>query len=235
MGGRLRIDAEVKDAFLAAVRRGLRLEDAAAEAGCSLPGLYGARRRDRVFAAAWRDALEQSAFDERRIAPNNKRRLQRRKMRHVRFTDKRRAIFLSYFAGTCDAVAAAEAAGVDDTTVYKHRIRDAAFAAAFQEALEQGYVRLEAEALRQRVEAQRRIREAPGKGVLPTGEVAVEFERVMKLLDRWDRRNGRVGPRTVAPARRETWTFDEAIDALHKRLQSLAIPIQYLPGAREGE
>jgi hypothetical protein len=110
---------------------------------------------------------------------------------------------------------------VSVSPVYRHRAKDPDFAAAFQDALEQGYARLEAEALRQRLEAQRQLRE----GVLPAGEIAQEFERVLKLLQRWDRRNGRVGPRTVAPGRRRRWTFEEAIAELDRYLAALGIPI----------
>lgn len=224
-----RIDAVVKGSFLAALRKGARLQDAARDAGCSLPGLYGARKRDPAFRAAWVEALEVSAAAVR-IVPNNRRRLQLRKMRHVKFNEERREIFLAHFAGTGDTKAAAEAAGIDETTVYKRRQRDPHFAAAFAEALEQGYVRLEAEALRQRLDAQRRVRD----DLLPTGEITAEFERVMKLLARWDRRGGGIGPRAVAGGRQQGVSFEEAIEALGERLRALDIPILRLPPPEKG-
>lgn len=241
MGGRIgskvklplrRIDAAAKHGFVVALKAGAGREQAARKAGFSLTTFYRARAKDADFAAAW-DAVAAAPVLPRIVAPGNRRRLQSRRIRHLRFTAERQATFLSHFAGTCNAAESAEVAGVCEATVYRHRVKDAAFAAAFQEALEQGYVRLEAEALRQRLEAQRRLGETLGDGALPTGEVATEFERVLKLLERWDRRGGRVGPRTVAPGRRQGWTFDEAIDALAKRLQALDIPIRYLPGAEE--
>jgi hypothetical protein len=64
---------------------------------------------------------------------------------------------------------------------------------------------------------------------LVTGEVSEEFDRVMKLLDRWDRRNGRLGVRNVAPEKRPALSIDEAIDLLEKKLRNLDIPILKLP------
>jgi hypothetical protein len=243
-GGRGRIDDEAKEAFLASVRGGARLEEAAKAVGCSLPGLYAARARDVAFEVAWIDALAFSAAAERsgprgeaRIASNNRRMLQRRQMRHVRFTAERKEIFLAELAAACDVEAAAEAAGVDASTVYKHRRKDADFAAAFQEALEQGYARLEAEALRQRLAAQRRMGEAidradPAGRPTPADEAA-EFERVMKLLDRWTRRGGRPGPRTVSRAESTSMPVADALAELERRLAAIGIAVRHEPGDDE--
>src|SRR5687768_10943513 len=99
-GRRPVIDAAAKVAMLAALREGRRLDSVAASYGVTLQAFYSARRRDPLFAAAWRDAhqlsaeaerraaeaeAEAEAGDEVRIVPNNRRLLQRRKMRHVRF------------------------------------------------------------------------------------------------------------------------------------------------------
>ena len=214
-----RINDAAMHAFLAALKSGATREDAARVAGFSLATFYRVRVRDTGFAAAWEQAVASSAVP-RIIAPTNGRRLQSRKFRSLRFNEARRETFLAHFAGTCNVAESAEIAGVCEATVYRHRVKDASFAAAFQEALEQGYVRLEAEALRQRIEAQRRIREA-GDGLLPAGEATAEFERILKLLDRWDRRNGCIGPRAVAHGSLKRWTFDDAIEALEKKLMAL--------------
>jgi hypothetical protein len=207
----------------------VRLQEAARAAGCSLPGFYGYRARHPEFAAQWREAMEQSAAAYR-ILPNNRRRLQLRKMRTVRFTEERRQIFLDHLAGTCDLVAAAGAACVDRTTVYKHLRRDAAFKAEFQAVLEQGYAFLEAAALRQRLAAEEALRNGTAGGeTVPAGEAAAEFERILKLLTRWDRRGGRVGLRSIAPERQASVPFDTAVDALARRLKALDIPIKRLP------
>jgi hypothetical protein len=233
-GRRPIIDAAAKVAMLAAVREGRRLGEVAASHGVSLQAFYSARRRDPLFAAAWRDAHALSAEAERRpvqpedpdeirITSNNRRLLQRRKMRHVRFDERRKGVFLAHFARSCDLLAAATAAGVCERTVYNHRHSDPAFAAAFQAALDRGYERLEAEAARRRIEAQKRLRaameeaEAAGEP-LPLEEEGVEFDRTMKLLARWDRRHGGLGPREVRRGYQRSVSFEEAIALLDRKL-----------------
>jgi uncharacterized protein (DUF433 family) len=257
------VDSGAKVAMLAALREGRRLDAVAAAYGVTLQAFYSARRRDPLFAAAWRDAHSISAEAERRlgeveagagagagagapaegearadggdggevlIASNNRRAVQRRRMRHVRFDARRKGIFLAAFADCCDLLAAAAAAGVCERTVYNHLRSDPDFAEAFRAALAEGYGRLEAEAVRQRLEAHGRLRaaiedaEAEGTPVPAAGR-GLEFERTMRLLARWDRGGGRLGPRTVAPGRRRVWTFDEAIKALGKRMRDLGLPV----------
>ena len=103
-----------------------------------------------------------------------------------------------------------------------HRRKDPEFSAACDEALAVAYAALEAEAVRQRLEAQRNLRE----GLCPTGEIAKEFERVMQLLARYDRGGGRIGFRRVGPGNERRWTFDEAIALLDRQLRAF--------GARHG-
>jgi hypothetical protein len=304
-GTRPRIDAAAKAACLEGLLKGERVRDLAAALGVTPQGLGQARKRDPVFDAGWRAAHAASAAAERRspstafhavplpeassgrnspftddvrIVPNNLRGLQRRKVRHVRFDTKRQEAFLAHFSWSCDTRAAAEAAGVCENTVYKHRRADPAFAEEYQATLEQGYVRLEAEALRQRLAAQQRLRAAvensspppavlgevagrrPDGGVAPPphcvrspklrpsmlacppdrlrfsapsrlgeelkGEVSAEFERVMKLLARWDRKERR--PDSEAGGGR-IWTFEGAIELLDKRLKALGMAVQPLP------
>lgn len=232
--GRRLIGPAAKAAFLTAVRGGAALAAAAAESGFSLDGFYGARARDPVFRLAWIWALQLSAAGERLsaapaeadgldgaslVAPNNRRQLQRRRMRHVRFDTERKRIFLDRLAGSCDLDDAAAAAGIDRSTVYNHRRRDGFFAAQIDEALTTGYLALEAEAVRQRLAAQRRLRDER----LPTGEVSREFDRVMKLLARWDRGPRDIGLRAMRPGRGRRWTFDEAIALLDRRLAALDV------------
>lgn len=222
-----RIDSAALGRFLAALRRGARLQDAAAEAGFSLAGFYRVRKRDPDFAAAWAEAMAFSAAPCF-IAAGNRRRLQLRRVRRPLFTAERKQLFLDHFAGTCDVAAAARATGVCESTVYRHLHQDPDFARAFDRALATGYVRLETEALRQRLEAQRRFRE----GTAPIGEIAQEFERVLKLLTRWERRNGSLGPRSVSPGRLKSCTFDEAMELLERKLTALGYR---LPGEDGGE
>jgi hypothetical protein len=217
-----RIGAAAKRRFVAALRQGARVRRAAAEAGFATSSLYSARLRDPVFAARWAEALADSG-DPVLIAPHNNRRLQRRRSRALRFTPARRQEFLSYFAGSCDLAEAARSAGVTTDTVRRHRLGDPGFAAEYAAALEQGYRALEEELLRGRLEAQRKAK----AGILPAGEPEAEFERGLKLLTRWERRDGRIGPAEYARSKRARWTFEDAIEALDKKLRAL--------GARSGQ
>jgi hypothetical protein len=214
------IGDEAKGLFLAGLKRGLSMEDAARSAGHSPGGFWKARKRDSAFDEAVEEMLELSNTP-RFISPGNGRRWQLKRVRRLRFVQWRKEVYLAHLAGTCDVKAAAEAAGVCEATIYRHRAKDPDFAAAHQEALEQGYARLEAEALRQRLEAQRQLRE----GILPAGEIAQEFERVLKLLQRWDRRNGTIGPRKVTHGRRQAMTFEQAIAELDRYLAALGVPL----------
>jgi hypothetical protein len=225
------IDTPVKARFVAALRRGRPREEAAAEIGFPLASLYNARARDPLFRQAWEWAMDLYAWYEKlgeplppdddgvevRIAPANRRPLQRRRMNWVKFNESRQQIYLDHFAGTADSGTAAAKAGVCEATVQAHLRRNPEFAAARAEALAIAVARLEAESVRQRLEAQRRLTD----NLCPEGEVAQEFERVMKLLQRWDRKGGGVGTRPRPPAPSEVWTFDEAIVALEKRLAGL--------------
>jgi hypothetical protein len=60
------------------------------------------------------------------------------------WTPEAEEAFLEELASTCNVTAAADAAGFSTTAIYKHRMRDAGFAAAWSEAVAQGYARLEA-------------------------------------------------------------------------------------------
>lgn len=232
------IDVEAKMAFVRGLKAGLALEAAAAGAGFSLFGFYGARRRDAAFRGDWEDALELSAYRERlreprarsgrpssllrpgdgaEIACNNRRLLQRRRMRNLRFGAARQRVFLSHFMGTCDAFAAAEAAGVDISTVYKHRRRDERFAGEFGAALAEGYRALETELLRQRLAEQSAAREK----LLPGGEMARDFGRAMTLLARYDRKSGTPALRQVSHGRQACWSFEESMALLDKKLRAL--------------
>jgi hypothetical protein len=229
--GRRPIDTAVKSQFVAALRRGRPREVAAAAVGFPLQSLYGARSRDPLFRQAWEWAMDLYAWYDKtgeplpppddgvpvRIAPQGRRPLQRRRMNWVKFNDSRQQLFLDHFAATADSGAAAAKAGVSIATVDVHRRRNPEFAAAWQHALDHAVTLLEAESVRQRLETQRRLTE----NLCPEGEMTQEFERVMKLLQRWDRKNGTAGPRPRPPAPSEVWTFDDAISALEKRLTAL--------------
>ena len=229
-GWKAPIGDEEKGLFLAGLKRGLSMEDAARNAGYSAGGFWKARKRDPAFDEAVEEMLELSNTP-RFVSPGNGRRWQLRRIRRLRFVDWRKEVVLAHVAGTCDLTAAAEAAGVCASTVHRHLAKDPDFAALFQAALQQGYPLLEAEALRQRLEAQRLLRE----GLLPAGEIPREFERILQLLQRWDRRNGKVGPRQIAHGQRKAMSFEQAIAELDRYLAALGIPLigEDEPGTEE--
>jgi hypothetical protein len=245
---RPRISDAAKATFIDAICAGARLTDAAAAAGHSACGFQKLAKREAAFRAGW-DAARKAAMaamaaaragfglipGEVRITSNNRRIFQRRKMAHVRFDAARQALFLRHFAASCDATAAAAAAGVAESTVLLRRHKDATFAAAFQEALEEGYVRLGAEALRQRLAAQGKLRAAMertdevAQTRNPGEDLAGEFERTMKLLARWDRANEPPGVRWIARGRQKPMRFEEAIELLDKKLVALGVRRGIIP------
>lgn len=217
------LDGRGLAAFVSALEQGATVRDAAKAAGFAANTFYNRRRACPAFAAAWEEAVEISRAPVL-IMGQNGRRLQKRRVRRARFDEKRKDAFLDHFAATCDARAAAEAAGISEDCVYRHRASDPAFAEAYQTALEQGYARLEAEAVRQRLEAQERLRRAPRR---LKAEAAQEFERMLQLLREYRRPGGRIGPRT--PRRehlRTRWSFEETLAEIDRKLKIFA--------AREG-
>jgi hypothetical protein len=231
-----RIDVAAKMRFLAALRAGASRAEAAAGSGFCWRAFYQVRRRDPVFEYGWLAALELCGVDERdsrraaaklaerrgegHIAPNNQRVLQlQRSRRGFKFTEKRRQIFLDHFAGTADEKAAADAAGVSVPTVRARFRTDPEFAALRDEALRLSYPLLEAEAVRQRLAAAERLRD----NLEPKGELAQEFERVMKLLARYDRRDGRIAAREQTPSAGRAFSFEAAIVALDKALDAFGV------------
>jgi hypothetical protein len=227
-GGRAPIDDEAERVYLTALGRGATEAEAARAAGFSRSAFKRLRDKDAEFARLWEAAVERSR-GPRFICPGKGRAIQVRRNRRTRFTEERREIFLARFAGTCNLTEAAEAAGVSESTVFAHLAKDPDFAARFRQALPLGYVRLEADVLQRRIEAQRRL-----KAIAPTGEPEPEFERALKLLQRWDRRDGTIGPRGVSHGHMERWDFDEAIKLLAVRLKALGFK-PALPPPEEGD
>lgn len=166
-----------------------------------------------------------------------------RRRRHVRFTAERREIYLTHFVETGDRVAAAAQAGVSPSTVDWHRRNDPAFAEACRQASAECLVRHEAEAVRLRLAAQARLRsvveaaaDAPHRPLLADEDA--EFDRIMKLLDRFDRKPNRPATRFQPGSRHAPWSFERAIAALDKALDALGERTPFPPelkGEGDGE
>lgn len=60
-----------------------------------------------------------------------------------RWSNTAEAIFLEHLAASANVLASAAEAGFSTTAIYKRRMKEPAFAARWQVALEQGYARLE--------------------------------------------------------------------------------------------
>ncbi len=218
-GSKPQIGDEAMCVFLNALRGGARHSEAAREAGFCRSSFYRLKKRDPAFAAGWAEAVSHSS-GLRYICPGEGRQLQLRRIRSVRFTPERQEAFLDHFAGTCNLADSAAAAGVSEATIFAHRAKDPDFAARFQTALEQGYARLEAMVVQRRIEGQKLLRP-----IEPTGEPEPEFERALKLLQRWERKDGRLGPRENGPGRQRRMSFDEAIALLERKLRHMEVPI----------
>ena len=81
------------------------------------------------------------------------RRIQKRRTKASLFGPTKQKLFLDHFAATCNARAAAEAAGVSLNIVYKQRSRDPNFQAAWETAQELGYSTLEAALVQRAIES----------------------------------------------------------------------------------
>ncbi|HET9639887.1 MAG TPA: hypothetical protein VFP12_11845 [Allosphingosinicella sp.] len=211
----------VRAAFLAALRGGALVEAAAAEVGVRPGTLYRRRRRDPGFDAEWTAAAEASQRWEYRKAPGAKARLVRTK-RRLRFGGARRAAYLAELARTCNSSDSARWAGVDPTTICRHLRRDPGFARDCAAALAMGYAALELRLAEEQAAARRRL---DWRAIEPTGRMTGDFDEGMRLLARWTRPDGSIGPRFVSRGRQRRWSFEEAIVLLERRLRGLGIKI----------
>lgn len=81
------------------------------------------------------------------LGGSNKRTVQKRAARSDGWTKAKRALFLDAFAATCNAAYAARRCGMNERSVRVLKARDPGFARLYEEALQEGYGRLEAELL----------------------------------------------------------------------------------------
>ncbi|MGN6622070.1 MAG: hypothetical protein ACTHKR_13545 [Sphingomonas sp.] len=79
------------------------------------------------------------------IGGSNRRTCQKRKARSDGWTKAKRALFLDTFAATCNTALSAKTCGMTDHSVRVLKRRDPHFAILYEEALQEGYARIEAE------------------------------------------------------------------------------------------
>ncbi len=241
--------ADAQAGFVAALRGGASVAEAARLVGAHVQTVYFRRRSFAPFAAAWAEAkaaadaapstspLPRAAGEISATAlhTQHKRRLIRRRKRAVAFDRARRQAFLDHFAATCNMAASACAAGIGLSAVYRALRGDAAFADGFQEALETGYCLLEAEALRQQRAAQEAYRIAPDPDAAAQSR---SFGEVMQLLREYNRGQGRVGRRAErrgGGGGEERWTFETAMALLETKLVAFGVEIPPDPPPLNGE
>ena len=94
-----------------------------------------------------------------------------------RWSTEAEETFLEELAATANVSASAEACGFSDTAIYKRRMRDPGFAAAWAAALEQGYAKLEAMLVETATES---LRREPIAGDRPPP--AIGFNDALNLL-----------------------------------------------------
>ncbi|HYD36985.1 MAG TPA: hypothetical protein VEA60_05195 [Allosphingosinicella sp.] len=209
--------------FLAALRRGAAVVEAAAGVGVAVSGLYCRRKRDAAFDAAWRFAAEASSGWTWDDGTGRKARAEGTR-RRLRFAGRRRAAFLLVLERDCNTNGAAAETGVHRSTVRRHLRRDAGFAQEAGEALRRGYAELERESAEARAAMQARIDSGERlRAIEPRGRISRDFDEQMRLLARWDRRDGTLGPRRVRRGRMRSMSFDDAMVVLARRLRWMGI------------
>ena len=154
------------------------------------------------------------------------------------FDAERREVFLEWFAATCNAKLSAERAGVCYQTVFKHRMKDPGFAAAWDEAVAQGYARIEARLVQECTpviasEAKQSSLDRHGSIEPRDDEESFDPELALLLLREHRRRppgspDKRKNLRTTA----RVATEQEVISALEKRLKGFALRVA--KGGKEG-
>lgn len=209
---RRRFDARAEAAVVRALRGGVSVAGAARAVGYSVSTLYSAKARSRLFREAWDEAVAESD-GEVLVAPGNGRRIQLRRVRRRLFTERLKDEFLLHFSATCCIAAAAAEIGVGRSTVNKHLAEDEDFRARFDRVLEFAYRQLDAELVRQRLEAARRPQTDGGEAM-----EAAEFDRAIQLLR--EHKRGRFGGRDALPGPGPRHApLDEVCRALAKRLK----------------
>jgi hypothetical protein len=165
---------------------------------------------------------------ESEIGGSGGRRVQKRAARGSRkveprrngFTEAKRRKFLNHFAATCNAKAAARAAGVSNSTVHEWRRKNERFRADFYAALELGYVEIEAELVR---ESKRSLKPRPD----PKAPPLVDPKTALSVLESY-RRNGNRRPGDVLPQRSD-------VEQVRARLETAMRALALLPDAEGGE
>jgi hypothetical protein len=199
--------------FVAGVRGGALVVEAARAAKVTVATLYRRRKACAGFAAAWDEAAAGSGAAVLRRTG---------KTRRMRFDAGRRGHFLIALEATCNIDWAAETAGVHKSIVYRRIARDGGFARACAGALARGYPALEAELAREDAAKAARVH-AP---IVATGRFTGDFELAMKLMARWERPAAHGKSARAWRRRRAPPPLAESLAAIEKKLAAIGIPVR---------
>ena len=147
--------ADRRGAFLRALARSGSVTGAARAAGVWPRTVYVWRGRDAGFAAAWARALARARralaagrvpalADDEVVRASKTGRPRVARSGPVQWSTAREERFLEVLGGTANVSAACRAVGVSNAAVYQRRAGRPDFAAAWREALDHGWHRLEA-------------------------------------------------------------------------------------------
>lgn len=171
-------------------------------------------------------AGKKAAVEAARLSPGRNRRVQAVRIGARKLFDAgAKRIFLEWFAATSNVKLSAEKAGVANQTVFKHRMKDPAFAEAWDRALQQGYARLEAAVVERAQQAQ----PIAIDGDLEAPEYdAVDPVLAMQLLKEHRRTVDAPTPFGVSrkPGRPEPASTAEVREALARRLHVFGIQMR---------
>lgn len=137
--------------------------------------------------------------------------------------------FLGWYAASGNCRWAAEKAGFDDSTIWRHRLTDPEFAEALDRAAEQGIAR--AKVLLLEGKMNRRPYQFDGGRELPDFEIDPEI--ALRLIDQHERSKAR-GPAAPRQGRMPRVASNEEVDAaLAKRLTAYAARVRAQSSAGE--
>ncbi len=142
-------DKKRKTQFLKHLRRHRVVKYAARAAGVGMTSVYDHRKKDSDFAHQWDAALGvKSEMVPQIINPGGHgERAVLMKQCHTAFSDAQKEKFLRKLAETCNITQSAEYAGTTCNTVLKHRRKDPAFQAAYQQVMDNLHAELSMEVL----------------------------------------------------------------------------------------
>ncbi|HMO76454.1 MAG TPA: hypothetical protein PKD99_06490 [Sphingopyxis sp.] len=158
---------------------------------------------------------------EATVRSGNGRVMMRAKPSRREISQEKRDAFLGFLIESCNVTWSARQAGLCKASVYKLRRRDAAFAAAWQDAIETGYVRLEMGLVEAALALVEGKAETEDGDAAPRVIEALSMEQAIQLLERY-RATVKAGrAQSVRPGAKRMPTAEETDAAILERLEIL--------------